>query len=223
MNGLLRHCRRAPAYFMLVLVLDLLSPAPSACADTIYDISIDTTSLVGLGSIVAFDFVAGGGTQTNGISISDFASNGTLIPASTSGAVNSGSVSGALPNTVSLTNASFFNEYQQGMTLGSTLSFQLDATTNAPTAGSLPDTFSLFLLDPTATTSLPTTDPTGANSLFTLQIDGSANGILSLYSSSVPSAPVTVTAAPVPLPAGLPLLLSGLWGLSLWGIRKSTR
>jgi hypothetical protein len=114
--------------------------------------------------------------------------------------------SGALPGNVSLSNSAFFNEYQQGMTLASTTTFQLDATANAPSGTSLPDTFSMFLLDPTATNSLlSTADPTGANSLFTLQIDGSTGGILGVY-DSLPLVPVTITTAPVPLPPGLGLL-----------------
>jgi hypothetical protein len=121
----------------------------------------------------------------------DFATNGTLV----SGGVNSGSVSGTLPGTAALTTSSFFNEIQQGITLGSTISFQVDLTTKAPTSGSLPDTFSVFVLEPTALFSLTNTnDPTGSNSLTTVQIDGSPTGIVAVYSGSGPSVPVTVTA-----------------------------
>lgn len=163
----------------------------TARADSIYDVSINTTSLAGTGSVLTFDFISGGSTQSNSATISDFATNGTLA----SGGVNSGSVSGALPGTVTLTNGTFFNEYQQGITLGSTISFQVDLTANAPSAGSLPDAFSLFLLDSTASTSLiTTTDPTGSDSLLTAQVDGSSTGILGIYSSSSPEAGVTVTA-----------------------------
>ncbi|MFI4890387.1 MAG: NF038129 family PEP-CTERM protein [Steroidobacterales bacterium] len=163
----------------------------TARADSIYDVSINTASLVGTGSTLTFDFISGGGTQLNSATISDFATNGTLV----SGGVNSGSVSGALPGTVTLTNAAFFNEIQQGITLGSTISFQVDLTTSAPSSGSLPDTLSFFLLDSTATTSLiPTTDPTGADSLVTAQVDGSPTGILDIFSGSSPSGGVTVTA-----------------------------
>ena len=155
------------------------------------DVTINTASLLGTGATLTFDFLAGGGTQSNSATILDFSTNGTLV----SGGVNSGSVSGSLPGTATLTNASFFNELQQGMTLGSTISFQVDLTTHAPTGGSLPDTFSLFLLDPTASYSLTNTkDPTGSDSLTTVQIDGTKGGNLGVYSGSGPSVPVTVTA-----------------------------
>jgi len=163
----------------------------TARADSIYDVSINTASLAGTGSTLTFDFISGGGTQSNSATISDFSTNGTLV----SGGLNSGSVSGALPGTAALTNANFFNELQQGITLGSTISFQVDLTANAPSTGSLPDTFSLFLLDSKASTSLiTTTDPTGSDSLLTAQVDGTSTGILDIFSGSSPAGGVTVTA-----------------------------
>jgi hypothetical protein len=179
----MRKCRS-------IAVLASFIAATFAHAQSDYDVTINTSSLVGAGATLAFDLIAGGGTQSNSVSILDFSTNGTLV----SGGVNSGSVSGALPGTATLTNASFFNELQQGLTLGTTISFQLDLTTNAP-AGGLPDTFSLFLLDPTASTSLTNTgDPTGSDSLLTVQIDGTAGGDVAAYSGIGPSIPVTVSA-----------------------------
>jgi hypothetical protein len=164
----------------------------NARADSIYDVSINTASLAGTGSTLTFDFISGGGAQSNSATISDFATDGTLV----SGGVNSGFVSGALPGTVTLTNGAFFNEYQQGISLGSTISFQVDLTANAPSTGSLPDAFSLFLLDSTASTSLITTnDPTGSDSLLTAQVDGSSTGVVGIFSGSSPAVAVTVTAA----------------------------
>lgn len=195
-----------------ISALWLHSPAQ---AQSDYDVTINTSSLSGTGATLTFDFIAGGGTQSNIVSISDFSTNGTLV----SGGVNSGSVTGSLPGIATLSNASFFNELQQGINLGSTITFQLDATRNAPTNDSLPDTFSFFILDRTASSSLvSTTDPTGASSLFTLQIDSSPGGILGVYTST-PSVPVTVTAA-VPEPATPALFLAGLLGIASFVVRS---
>ncbi len=206
------------AALMAAIAISLVVGAQStARADSIYDVSLNTASLAGTDSTLAFDFISGGGMQTNSATISDFATNGTLV----SGGMNSGSVSGALPGTTMLTNASFFNEYQQGIILGSTISFQVDLTANAPSAGSLPDTFSLFLLDSTASSSLiTTTDPTGSDSLLTTQVDGSSTGILDVFSSSAPAVGVAATAGGGSTAApeidastavgGLTLLLGGL-------------
>ncbi len=177
-----------PAIAATLCTLCFYAPARAQ----VYDVTLDTSSLLGTGSTLTFDLISGGGTQSNTTSILDFSTDGTLLP----GGVNSGSVSGALPGTVILNNASFFNELQQGITLGSTISLQVNATTNAPSSGSLPDTLSVFLLDPTASYSLiNTTDPTGANSLLTLQIDGTPSGSVAGYSGSSPTIPVTINAA----------------------------
>jgi len=173
------------------LAVSLLGVTFAAHANSEYDVTINTSTLIGTGATLTYDFIAGGGTQSNSVAISNFSTDGTLVP----GGVNSGSVSGSLAGTAMLTTASFFNELQQGITLGSTISFQVDLTTNAPTGGSLPDTLSLFLLDPTASYSLTgTPDPSGSDSLVTVQVDGTDGGGLGGYSGSGPTVPVTVTA-----------------------------
>jgi len=195
------HPRAKFATCFVVAGLLVLSVRESALADSIYDVTIDTSSLSGQDATLAFDFIAGGGTQSNTITISDFTTDGTL---GTNGP-NSGSVTGSLPGTVTLSNASFFNEFLQGIDLDTSVAFTLDATTNAPTDSSLPDTFSFFVLDPTASYSLlNTTDPTGADSLFTLQIDGSAGGVTGIY-----------TPTSVPEPEELGLWLTALLGVGL--------
>src|SRR5690348_5894551 len=75
--------------------------------------SIDTSSLSGTSAQLAFDFIDGG-PPPNTASVSGFATDGTL------GAVSTvGGVVGTLPNTVTLTDSAFFNEYLQALILGS--------------------------------------------------------------------------------------------------------
>jgi hypothetical protein len=185
-----QRCFSPSRFLMITIAISAVGVQSTALADSDYDVTLNTAGLAGSGATPTFDFISGGGTQSNSVSILDFSTNGALV----FGGVNSGSVSGTLPGTATLSNASFFNELQQGITLGSTISFQVDLTTNAPSVGSLPDTFSLFLLDPTASYSLTNTaDPTGSDSLLTVQVDGSQSGILGAYNGSGPSVPVTVT------------------------------
>jgi hypothetical protein len=146
-NG--RECNASVAVVAALLVLSALAVHSTARAQTDYDVTINTSSLSGTSATLTFDFLAGGGTQSNSVTLVDLSTNGTLL----SGGENSGSVIGSLPGAATLTNASFFNELQQGITLGSTISFQLDATRNAPSAGSLPDTFSFFILNRAASAS----------------------------------------------------------------------
>jgi hypothetical protein len=193
-----------------VAALGFLSAAVHA--NTIYDVSLNTASLAGTAATLALDFTAGG-TAGNTVSISGYATDGVLGPSGP----NSGSASGTLPGAVTLSDVSFFNEELQGLTMGSTISFQLSATTVGPAGSSLPDTFALFILDSTATNSLlTTTDPTGADALFTLQIDGTPGGILDVYNST-PS--ITAAVTPVPLPSSIGLLGLGLIAAVGWRIR----
>jgi hypothetical protein len=192
--------------FLFVSILTILTLAPtSVLADSTYSITFDTSSLTGTSAQLAVDLV-NGGSASNTVTISDFSTDGTLGTVSPTG-----DVSGTLPGTVTLMDspASFFNEYLTGLILGTTISFVLDATTNGPDASSSPDALSVFLLDPN--TGLPlfsTSDPTLSDSLFTLNIDGTSAGNLSVYTSLVSATPAT--GAPVPEPPTGTLLAGGL-------------
>ena len=210
-----------PRYRVAALGFSLLLAlvgSPAAFADSIYDVTIGTSSLAGSGATLAFDLTSGG-SLANTASISSFSSDALLG----SNGPNSGSATGALPGVVSLdTKTYFFNEYLQGLTLGNSMSFQLDVTTNAPTGGALPDTLAFFILDPTASYSLPTTsDPTGANSLFTLQIDGSPSGVVGNYGGTPSGVDVTLTSVSVPEPGTLGLMAIGLLGAIGIALRRN--
>ena len=165
-----------------------------------YQVNIDTSSLFGTPADIAFDLVSND-SVSNSVLITNFATDGILGLSSTSGGV-----SGSLPGDVTLSDAAFFNELLQGITLGNSLSFLLELTESAP-LGLTPDQFSLFLLNPLTGFSLvATSDPTGADALFAIDITGAPFGELSTYHSMA-------QAAPIPEPSTLFLLGSGLLGL----------
>ena len=147
----------------LVSILSTLGIMTASYASVL--VSIDAPSLNGTPAQLAFDFVDGG-SPANTVSLSAFSTDAALGSNSITGAVT-----GSLSGTLSFADTPFFSEYRQNLTLGSHISFRIDDSGGAADAGSFPDGFSVFLLDPV--TSLPlvtTSDPTGAHALLLVNI-----------------------------------------------------
>jgi len=161
-----------------------------------YQVAIDTAALSGTAFVAAFDFIDGG-TPSNSVSITQFQTDGTLAPAT-----STGSTSGSPPGPFTLTDTSFFSELLQPLNGASFLTFIISSTQNAPDIASAPDGLSFFLLDPASNLPLVhTSDPTGADALFVLSIDGTASAAL-LVNTPSPAAPAVgwsvIAAVPEP-------------------------
>ena len=199
----------------LLLAPALLLSAGSALAVPI-DVSIDTTLLSGTSGQLAF-VLTSPDPASNSATITGFATDGTLGSAFEFG----GPITGSLPGVVTIGDTFFFNQLAQDIVFGTTISFFVELTTNF-TIGSIPDGFSFFLLDPTTFAPLfETTDPTGTDALFAIDIDGSATGQLSVYTAVGDPAVATWTAVPIPEPTTLFLLMSGLGGLVLRRVNET--
>jgi hypothetical protein len=200
-DGSHTHSRYRALLWKCLTIL-LLAGVPGL-ADSILSVSIDTSGISGTVGQLAVEFVSGGGPHSNIASITDFKTDGTLhSPTFT------GTVTGTLPGTVKLQTdsvTSVFNEYLNGFTFGTTESFTLELTSNAPGDDSSPDELSLFLLAADGQTSLITTsDPTSANSLLVVDIDGSGGGASQVFSVLSPGgirATVTPADSTVPEPS----------------------
>ena len=171
---------------------------PASPADA-FNVSVTTTPIQGMSGFVVFDFIGGSPVFNNNATISGFTSDATLGSATTSGAV-----SGTLtPGPLVLSDTAFLSEWNQSATFGTAMSFQLRLDTNF-VSGGIPDEFSFFLEDSTGTP-FPTSDPTGANALFVVDITGSPLSP-EVFTSSSASASVT-SVSTVPEPSALCLML----------------
>jgi hypothetical protein len=207
---------------MIRTILICVLAAASLRADSLYYTVLDTSGLAGDNGYLVFDFISGGG-PANALSISDFTTDGTVGASSTTGTV----VPIANPPYVIPTElfiddpvSSVFNEYQVAFTFDSTIAFFLDGSENAPGPGNSPDELSIFFLASDDATSLITTsDPTLADTLLTLDLDGSANGVPTVYSVSAPlgvSATATLNGGPSGPPPSSPVPEpSSLWLIAL--------
>lgn len=201
---------------MLALAVGLAGFTNLASA-TILNVVIDTTSLMNTQGQLAFDLTDGDSAINNTVTITDFVIDGVLG----SSFLTSGGVSGALPNTVSISDTIFFNELLQPLTFATSISFTLTLTDNYDAGGSLPDQFALYLVN--FDTSIPqplftTSDLTGNGALFAVDL-GVNDGLQPYQPMSSPAASWSVTHAPtVPEPGALILFGTGL--LALAGCRR---
>lgn len=181
------------------LICCLAVIAGAASADAIYTVSIDTNPLIGSSAqpfTLDLQFADGSGTgdANNTVLLSGFSFGlgggplGSAFP-------GIGGVSGDLSSFVTMTDSSFFNEFDQEFTPGATLSFQLDLTTNGDVAA--PDEFSLGILDSTGQ-EIPTLDPGGA--LIVADILGGSVNISRFATDSTQSPPAGGPPIAIPAP-----------------------
>jgi hypothetical protein len=207
--------RRLPALVLSLCVIASLAVS-TARADSTWNISLDTSTLAaGYTGPFGVDFELIG-SNGNTVTLSDFSFGGGS--AGPGGAFITGGSTGDLSGSISLNDTStFFTDFNQQFTPGTTFSFTLDSTLIAPD-GTFPDNFSMVIFsgydpvngyDPiglTGGTPIPTTDPSGNDLFVNLDITGAD------------SAPTTYQA--VPEPSSLLILTTGLIGIATAAVRR---
>ena len=208
-----------------VIALALLSlSATTGHADFIFTVSVNTSGLINDSSLtgpfgIDFQLVQGDGSVINTATISN-------INLGTGGAaVGSPSLTnsmGSLTNGVTLDDSNFFSDFNQQFTPGSSLTFTVDLTTNV--GATAPDEFSFAILQNYGTANvgeIPTTDPSGLNTLITVNITSSTPSIMSYGGTDgdPPAPQVNV----VPEPSTLMLTLTGLLGFAGAAWRRRQR
>lgn len=184
--------------FITMAGLVWLGGTQSAVASALFDVTMDTSALSGGSALIVFDFIDGNTLIDNTVTISSFATDGAYDPAT---ALTFGDVTGALSTSVALNDSQAFNELEQPVTLGNTLSFSLNLSNRFSGIG-VPDRFTVFLLDAGTFLPLyPTADPTGSDALFAIDLGGAppvpavfaptgSGGALVQVSDALPEPPV---------------------------------
>ena len=199
---------RSKTTWRAVAALGLLSAGTIFANPITYLVTIDTSAVQGSSGFLDFDFAPGNGSQGAFVTIADFSPGGSLsgLPQ-----VN-GDVSGSLPGTLRINNTTQFNDYFEGFTYGTTLSFQLSfggPALTAPDGTSLSgSTFGFGMFDSTGLNPLLTTDPNGNTFLVNVNLDGSTT--VATFASDASGGGPVATIAAVPEPSMFCLVLLSL-------------
>jgi hypothetical protein len=233
--------RTSLRFLLWAFLLTFVATMATARADEIFSVSLITGPLtVTPGSTagpfsLAFQLVQGSeaGNNTATIDYLDFGSGGSAgsgCPAAFGGVCTFGDASGDISGSVLLGTNQPFNALVETFNPGTSLFFQVDLTTNVDTGG-IPDAFAFSILD-SGGGSIPTLDPSGADTLITVDIDSATPSILAYGTdpsrltnggagvSLTLSAPVI--GAPAPEPGTLAMCGIGLFGLA-GAIRRRIR
>ena len=193
---------------MAIAALLIAAGQQVAYGNIVTTVTLDTSALIGSSAgpfEVAFVFSDGNGTGdgNNTVTLSNFLFGVGGSAGSVDTSLSTGGVSGDLSSGASLVDSSFLNIFASSFTPGTLLFFLLSVTTNVD-AGGTPDELSLVLLQGSGFP-VPTTDPSGLNTLLTIDID-----------STQPT--VSTFALAVPEPSSLLLIVAG--GLACLPRRK---
>ena len=185
--------RRHPRWSILLGAFVGLCVAFSASGGPVsmYGVSINTSGINGTAGAIAFDFLRND-PSSNTLDILNFSTDATLgLPVTQGGLVEGDLILGDNPAPFTRINGgSFFNELLlPTMPFRNTIKFTLSLSGNY-TPGAIPDEVAFFLLDASGLPIFPTSDPLGANALFSIDINGIAGGALNVFAPTVQSGPV---------------------------------
>jgi hypothetical protein len=203
-------------------IASFLFAAVTSATPVTYELNVDTSSISGTMGSLDFNFNPGPlATQPASLQILNFSTNGALAGACPCG---TGDVTGQLPANLTFDNGSGFNDYFDGFTFGTAISFNvnlygpaLTTPDGVSTSGSV-FAFSMFS-DTAGTIPALTSDTTDG---FALTVNVNLDGTTTLTNFSA-QADVGSVGSAVPEPSGFAvvgIVMAVCGGLSSWGRRR---
>jgi hypothetical protein len=169
-----------------LLLTALIGTFPAAIAEAgVYEVVIDTTQALGQAGALSIDLTGNPGLE-NTATINDFATDGIMRLARTSGGVVAGAlILGLNPAPVTtIEDGSFYNRIELPfLGFGTRITFTLSLTENGPPASSpfLQDELSMFMLNDLGGAGLDTSDPLGPEAMAAICIDGTREGLVQVF------------------------------------------
>jgi len=161
-------------------------------------ITLDTTALAGTDARLEFDLLDGDLSENNNATISGLTTDGILGTATCDVGV---SCTGGPPFTISDTGG--LGQFLQDLTLGNSVSFNLDFTNNFAGDPGTPDRLVLFLLDPGTNFSLIDTDLDRPDdqipfedALLFVELGGPQAGVVQIANVTNPAVKISVVPEP---------------------------
>jgi len=174
-------------------LIAIFASAALEAAPISYSVLVNTSSIAGVSGNIDYQFNPGAFTSDPAfVTISMFSSDGTLAGAP----VLTGDVAGALPASVTIHNTFGFNDYSDGFTFGSVLSFRVrfdgTALTSPSPSATSGSTFAFSLFNADFSSALLSTDTVNGA---LVQGDVNLDGTVTITNFGVGH---TTTVSPVP-------------------------
>jgi hypothetical protein len=156
--------------------------AANVASAAMFDVTVNTSSIAGTTGKLVVDYTVNQPPSGRHVEVHDFVTNSIVaaLPETEGGLVEGNvflppftTIGASLNSAVGFAEiggGQFFNELMMNLTFGTTISFELHVPEYAPLT--FPDQVALFLLRQNGLPLFPTSDPTGADALFIVDISG---------------------------------------------------
>jgi hypothetical protein len=173
-------------------------------ASTIYRVELNTAQFAGTPRRLAFDWVATA-APSNIAKVARLVTDGRRGQSMfLGGPVSGGLLDGVGPLAASLRDSAFMSQLVVPLdSAGLSVTFDVGASENAPEGQVGPNQLSFYFLNPDDSYPFPTVDPSGANCLFAIDVNGQSGGDLFVFAPMefVPPGTLRMTSSTTDVPS----------------------